>query len=66
MKKLYLLSEFDSTFTIFSCTKENDAEKINPLIDKYISAWNTGNLSLLPGVVDSSFEDCENFLISNL
>jgi predicted ester cyclase len=47
---LVVISQF------FSCTKENYVEKINPLIDQYISAWNTGNLSLLTGVVDSSFE----------
>jgi predicted ester cyclase len=47
---LVVISQF------FPCTKENYVEKINPLIDQYISAWNTGNLSLLTGVVDSSFE----------
>lgn len=57
MKKLCLLFLMLIAISqFFSCTKENYAEKINPLIDKYISAWNTGNLSLLTGVVDSSFE----------
>lgn len=41
---------------LLSCSRQNYSEKINPLLDKYIQAWNTGNLSLLNGVVDSSFE----------
>ncbi len=26
------------------------------MIDKYLEAWNTGNLSLLDGIIDSTFE----------
>jgi predicted ester cyclase len=57
MKKLFLIFIMLATLSQFlSCNKENYPEKINPLLDKYIEAWNTGNLSLLTGVVDSSFE----------
>jgi predicted ester cyclase len=61
MKKLFALSSL-LLFIVFicsSCQEERtytDLEKINPLLDKYIEAWNTGDLSLLTGVVDSSFE----------
>lgn len=39
-----------------SCAEQDYSEKINPILDKYLEAWNTGNLSLLAGVVDSTFE----------
>jgi len=45
-----------SASLFYSCEKQEHSEKINPLINKYIEAWNTGNSSLFKDVVDSSFE----------
>jgi hypothetical protein len=57
MKKIFLISMMLIALSQFlSCNKGNYSEKINPLIDKYIEAWNTGNASLFIGIVDSSFE----------
>ncbi len=57
MKKIFLILLMPIALSLFlSCAKQNYSEKINPLLDKYVEAWNTGNLSLLSGVVDSSFE----------
>jgi hypothetical protein len=57
MKKIFLILLTLIALSLFlSCAKQNYSEKINPLLDKYVEAWNTGNLSLLNGVVDSSFE----------
>ncbi|OGU82229.1 MAG: hypothetical protein A2W11_10635 [Ignavibacteria bacterium RBG_16_35_7] len=56
-KKIFLILLILIVLSLFiSCAEQNYSEKINPLLDKYIEAWNTGNLSLLDGVVDSSFE----------
>lgn len=41
---------------MLSCNRPNYAKKINPVLDKYIMAWNTGDLSQLNAFVDSSFE----------
>ena len=38
------------------CEQSDYSSQISPVIDKYIEAWNTGDLSLLNGIVDSSFE----------
>jgi predicted ester cyclase len=57
MKKIFLFLLILIALSLFlSCAKENYSEKITPLIDKYINAWNTGNLSDLNNVVDSTFE----------
>ncbi len=57
MKKLFLILLILIALSLFlSCAKKNYAEKINPVLDKYIHAWNTGNLSDLNSFVDSSFE----------
>jgi hypothetical protein len=57
MKKIILLLFVLLALSLFlSCNKHHYAAKINPLLDKYIEAWNTGNLSLLKGIVDSTFE----------
>lgn len=57
MKKLFLILLMLIALSLFlSCAKKNYAEKINPVLDKYIHAWNTGNLSDLSNVVDSTFE----------
>ena len=56
-KKIFLISMMLIALSQFlSCNRENCSEKINPLVDKYLKAWNTGNLSLLKNVVDSTFE----------
>ena len=56
MKKIFLfLLMLIVLMLILSCAKENYSEKINPLLDKYIEAWNTGNLSQLTTVVDPAF-----------
>ena len=57
MKKIILLLFVLLALSLFlSCDKHHIAAKTNPLLEKYIEAWNTGNLSLLKGIVDSSFE----------
>lgn len=57
MKKMFLiLLMLIVLLLILSCVKQNYSEKINPLLDKYIEAWNTGNLSLLTNVVDPAFK----------
>lgn len=57
MKKIFLILLALLALSLFlSCTKENYKEKIDPVIDKYVEAWNTGNLTLLNGIVDSTFE----------
>jgi hypothetical protein len=57
MKKLFLILLILTALSLFlSCAKKNYSKKINSLLDKYLESWNTGNLSLLDGVVDSSFE----------
>jgi len=57
MKKIFLFLLVLITLSLFlSCIKENYSEKINPLIDKYLKAWNTGNLSEMNNFVDSTFE----------
>ena len=40
-----------------SCQKQqNDIKKIDPIIDKYLSAWNTGNLEELDAITINEFE----------
>lgn len=57
MKKLFFILLTLIALSLFlSCAKKDYSEKINPLLDKYIHAWNTGNLSDLNSFVDSSFE----------
>lgn len=57
MKKIFLILLMLLALSLFlSCVKEDQTKKINSLVDKYLEAWNTGNLSLLDSVVDSSFE----------
>jgi hypothetical protein len=57
MKKiLFILLMLIALMLLMSCTKQNYSEKVNPLLDKYIEAWNTGNLSLLTNVIDPAFK----------
>jgi len=39
-----------------SCQEQNIATNINPLIDKYVGAWNTGNLEELDAITSAKFE----------
>ena len=39
-----------------SCQKQDYAANINPLIDKYLDVWNTGNLKELDVITSSEFE----------
>ena len=57
MKKLLLIISILLLILLFTFCEQSDySSQISPVIDKYIEAWNTGNLSLLNGIVDSSFE----------
>jgi len=57
MKKIFMILMSLIALSLFSsCAKQDYSEKINPLLEKYIEAWNTGNLSDLSSVVDSAFE----------
>ncbi len=57
MKKILFFLLMLIVLSLFlSCAKQNYSEKVNPLLDKYLEAWNTGNLLLFTGIVDSSFE----------
>jgi hypothetical protein len=39
-----------------SCQEQDIATNINPLIDKYVGAWNTGNLQELDAITSEKFE----------
>jgi hypothetical protein len=53
---LLILLMLIALLIILSCNRPNYANKINPVLEKYIMAWNTGDLSQLNSIVDSSFE----------
>jgi len=40
----------------YACEVQDHSRTINPLIDKYLEAWNSNNSSLFKDIVDSSFE----------
>jgi predicted ester cyclase len=57
MKRLLLLISAPLLFLHFTfCEQPDYTSQMEPIVDKYIEAWNTGNLSLLQDVVNSSFE----------
>ena len=61
MKSLISLSlSFTFLFLIVqlttSCQRNDYTQKFNPLFDKYLEAWNTGNFEELDKVVSSEFE----------
>lgn len=57
MKKLLSLISILLLLLLFTfCERPDYSSQMEPIIDKYIEAWNTGNISLLKDVVDSSFE----------
>ncbi len=39
-----------------SCQKQDYSTSINPLLDKYVGAWNTGNLEELDAITSAKFE----------
>ena len=39
-----------------SCQKTDYKQQINPLLDKYLEAWNTGNFEELDAITSSEFE----------
>jgi len=39
-----------------SCQKTDYKQKINPLLDKYLEAWNIGNLEELDAITSTDFE----------
>ena len=56
-KKILLILLMLIVLSLFlSCKEQNYSEKVSPILDKYLEAWNTGNLSDLSSVVDSTFE----------
>ena len=61
MKRLVFLL-MSSFFLLFilqvstSCQKQDIAENMNPLLDKYLAAWNTGNFQELDAITSEKFE----------
>ena len=39
-----------------SCQKQDYFASINPLLDKYLAAWNSGNLQELDAITSEKFE----------
>ena len=39
-----------------SCQKQDYSTRINPLLDKYVAVWNTGNLQELDAITSDKFE----------
>jgi len=39
-----------------SCQKTDYKQQINPILDKYLEAWNTGNLEALDAITSAEFE----------
>jgi predicted ester cyclase len=61
MKRLlFLLLGISILFFIIqvstSCQKTDYKQQINPFIDKYVEAWNTGNLKELDAITSPEFE----------
>jgi len=48
---LFLIVQFST-----SCQKADYEKQINPLLDKYLEAWNTGNLEALDAITSTDFE----------
>lgn len=61
MRRLIILSLNTAfLFLIFqlttSCQKTDYKQHINPLLDKYLEVWNTGNLETLDAITSAEFE----------
>jgi hypothetical protein len=44
------------SLTIISCQKKDYSTELNPVIDKYLEAWNEGNLDILDEITPLDFE----------
>ncbi len=44
------------TLALISCQKKDYSKEVNPLLDKYLSAWNEGNLEILDEITSLNFE----------
>jgi len=42
--------------TLISCQKKDYSTEINPILDKYLEAWNEGNLEILDEITPLDFE----------
>jgi hypothetical protein len=52
----YLSYLFFITLTFVSCQKKDYSTELNPIIDKYLEAWNEGNLDILDEITPLDFE----------
>ncbi len=55
MKKVIPLFVFAIFFFAVSCEKPDASIELKPLTDKYIEAWNTGNVDLLDDICDVNY-----------
>ena len=44
------------TLALISCQKKDYSKEVNPIIDKYLEAWNEGNLEILDEITSLDFE----------
>ena len=58
MKNLFVSSSFLLLITLafVTCQKKDYSTELNPIIDKYLEAWNEGNLDILDGITSLDFE----------
>jgi hypothetical protein len=58
MKHFYVYSSLLLliALTLISCQKKDYSTEINPIIDKYLEAWNEGNLDILDEITPLDFE----------
>ena len=58
MKNLFTYSSFLLLITLafVTCQKKDYSTELNPIIDKYLEAWNEGNLDILDDITSLDFE----------
>ena len=58
MKNLFAYSSFFLLITLafVTCQKKDYSTEINPILDKYLEAWNEGNLEILDEITSLDFE----------
>ena len=58
MKKLFVNFSFLLLITLVfvNCQKKDYSTELNPIIDKYLEAWNEGNLEILDEITSLDFE----------
>jgi len=58
MKNLFTYTSFLLliTLTFVTCQKKDYSTELNPIIDKYLDAWNEGNLDILDDITSLDFE----------